>query len=95
MGIFTKFKLTEVLSIFCYLANMIFINKLQNLKIINKIFFPLLIVIIFSGCVTKVLSSDKPKEVFAEKQVLVYDKTISLPRKGYINKVQFSPINKV
>ena len=35
MGIFTKFKLTEVLSIFCYLANMIFINKLQNLKTIN------------------------------------------------------------
>ena len=35
MGIFTKFKLTEVLSIFCYLANMIFINKLQNLKIIK------------------------------------------------------------
>ena len=35
MGIFTKFKLTEVLSTFCYLANMIFINKLQNLKIIK------------------------------------------------------------
>ena len=35
MGIFTKFKLTEVLSTFCYLANMIFINKLQNLKTIN------------------------------------------------------------
>ena len=35
MGIFTKFKLTEVLSTFCYLANIISINKLQNLKIIK------------------------------------------------------------
>ena len=35
MGIFTKFKLTEVLSTFCYLANMIFINKLQNLKVVK------------------------------------------------------------
>ena len=35
MWIFTKFKLTEVLSTFCYLANMIFINKLQNLKTIK------------------------------------------------------------
>ncbi len=94
MGIFTKFKLTEVLSIFCYLANMIFINKLQNLKIINKIFFPLLIVIIFSGCVTKVLSSDKPKEVFAEKQVLVYDKTISFPYNIYPAFIEFSPTTK-
>ena len=68
MGIFTKFKLTEVLSTFCYLVEIISINKLQNLKIINKIFFPLLIVIIFSGCVTKVISSDKPIEVFAEKK---------------------------
>ena len=35
MGIFIKFKLTEVLSIFCYLANIISINKLQNLKTIK------------------------------------------------------------
>ena len=35
MGIFTKFKLTEVLSAFCYLANIISINKLQNLKTIK------------------------------------------------------------
>ena len=35
MGIFTKFKLTEVLSTFCYLANIISINKLQNLKVIK------------------------------------------------------------
>ena len=35
MEIFTKFKLTEVLSTFCYLANIISINKLQNLKIIK------------------------------------------------------------
>ena len=94
MGIFTKFKLTEVLSTFCYLANIISINKLQNLKIINKIFFPLLIVIIFSGCVTKVLSSDKPIEVFAEKKVLVYDKTISFPYNIYPTFIEFSPTTK-
>ena len=35
MGIFTKFKLTEVLSTFFYLVNMIFTNKLQNLKTIK------------------------------------------------------------
>ena len=35
MGIFTKFKLTEVLSTFFYLANIISINKLQNLKVVN------------------------------------------------------------
>ena len=35
MGIFTKFKLTEVLSTFCYLANIISIKKLQNLKTIK------------------------------------------------------------
>ena len=35
MGIFTKLKLTEVLSTFCYLANIISINKLQNLKVVK------------------------------------------------------------
>ena len=35
MGIFTKFKLTEVLNTFCYLTEIISINKLQNLKIIK------------------------------------------------------------
>ena len=35
MGIFTKFKLTEVLITFFYLANIILINKLQNLKTIK------------------------------------------------------------
>ena len=35
MGIFTKFKLTEVLSTFCYLVEIISINKLQNLKTIK------------------------------------------------------------
>ncbi len=35
MGIFTKFKLTEVLSTFCYLTEIISINKLQNIKIIK------------------------------------------------------------
>ena len=35
MGIFTKFKLTEVLSTFCYLTEIIYIKKLQNLKTIK------------------------------------------------------------
>jgi len=35
MGIFTKFKLTEVLITFFYLANIILINKLQNLKVVK------------------------------------------------------------
>ncbi len=35
MGIFTKFKLTEVLSTFCYLTEIISIKKLQNLKTIK------------------------------------------------------------
>ena len=35
MGIFTKFKLTEVLSTFYYLTEIISINKLQNLKTIK------------------------------------------------------------
>ena len=35
MGIFTKFKLTEVLNTFCYLTETISIKKLQNLKVIK------------------------------------------------------------
>ena len=35
MGIFTKFKLTEVLSTFWYLVEIISINKLQNLKVVK------------------------------------------------------------
>ncbi len=35
MGIFTKFKLISILTIFSYVANTISINKLQNLKTIN------------------------------------------------------------
>ena len=35
MGIFTKFKLISILTIFSYMANIISINKLQNLKIIK------------------------------------------------------------
>ena len=35
MGIFTKFKLTEVLITFWYLVEIISINKLQNLKVIK------------------------------------------------------------
>ena len=34
MGIFTKFKLISILTIFSYMANIISINKLQNLKTI-------------------------------------------------------------
>mgnify|MGYP003586659534 FL=1 len=35
MGIFTKFKLISILTIFSYMTNTISINKLQNLKTIN------------------------------------------------------------
>ena len=35
MGIFTKFKLISILTIFSYVANTISINKLQNLKVIK------------------------------------------------------------
>ena len=35
MGIFTKFKLISILTIFSYVANIISINKLQNIKIIK------------------------------------------------------------
>ena len=35
MGIFTKFKLISILTIFSYMTNTISINKLQNLKIIK------------------------------------------------------------
>ncbi len=35
MGIFTKFKLISILTIFSYMANIISINKLQNLKTIK------------------------------------------------------------
>ena len=35
MGIFNKFKLISILTIFSYVSNMISVNKLQNLKIIN------------------------------------------------------------
>ena len=37
MGIFTKFKLISILTIFSYVANTISINKLQNLKTIKYI----------------------------------------------------------
>ena len=35
MGIFTKFKLISILTIFSYMANIISINKLQNLKVVK------------------------------------------------------------
>ncbi|WP_418187253.1 hypothetical protein ACNSOP_07010 [Aliarcobacter lanthieri] len=65
------------------------------MKAYIKIFFlPLLIVFIFSGCCAIKSSKYDLKETYTEKQVLVYDKTISLPTKGYIANMQFSPINK-
>ena len=35
MGIFIKFKLISILTIFSYVANTISINKLQNLKVVK------------------------------------------------------------
>ena len=35
MGIFIKFKLISILTIFSYMANIISINKLQNLKVVK------------------------------------------------------------
>ena len=35
MGIFIKFKLISILTIFSYVANIISINKLQNLKVVK------------------------------------------------------------
>lgn len=65
------------------------------MKTYSKIFFlPLLIVFIFSGCSATKLSKYDLKETYSEKQVLVYDKTISLPTSSYISNMQFSPTNK-
>ncbi|MCT7910805.1 hypothetical protein N5912_03120 [Arcobacter lacus] len=65
------------------------------MKTYIKIFFlPLLIVSIFSGCGAIKLSKYDLKETYSEKQVLVYDKTISLPTSSYISNMQFSPTNK-
>ncbi|MFW2234546.1 hypothetical protein ACN4FE_00760 [Aliarcobacter butzleri] len=60
---------------------------------IEIFFLPLLIVFIFSGCSTKIFSSYKVEEVFAEKQVLVYDKTITLTDNNWAHFLQFSPTN--
>ena len=35
IGIFTKFKLINLLTIFSYVSNIISINKLQNLKVVK------------------------------------------------------------
>lgn len=64
------------------------------MKTYIKAFLTLLIVFIFSGCVTKVLSSDKPEELFAEKKVLVYNKTISFPYNISPRFIGFSPTTK-
>ena len=59
-----------------------------------KVFLSLLIVSVFCGCSATKLSKYDIKETYSEKQVLVYDKTINLPTKGYIGNIQFSPTNK-
>ncbi|MDN5062909.1 hypothetical protein [Aliarcobacter butzleri] len=65
------------------------------MKTYIKVFFlPFLIVFIFSGCGAIKLSKYDLKETYSEKQVLVYDKTISLPTSSYISNMQFSPTNK-
>ncbi len=64
------------------------------MKTYIKVFLPLLIVFIFNGCGAIKLSKYDLKETYSEKQVLVYDKTISLSTKGYIGNMQFSPTNK-
>ncbi|WP_419678260.1 hypothetical protein ACN2EN_03495 [Aliarcobacter lanthieri] len=65
------------------------------MKTYIKLFFlPLLIVSIFSGCGAIKSSKYDLKETYSEKQVLVYDKTISLPTSSYISNMQFSPTNK-
>ena len=64
------------------------------MKAYIKLFLPLLIVSVFSGCSATKLSKYDLKEIYSEKQVLVYDKTISLPTSSYISNMQFSPTNK-
>lgn len=64
------------------------------MKTYIKVFLPLLIVSIFSGCGAIKLSKYDLKETYSEKKVLVYDKTISLPTSSYISNMQFSPTNK-
>ena len=65
------------------------------MKTYIKVFFlPFLIVFIFSGCGAIKLSKYDLTETYSEKQVLVYDKTISLPTSSYISNMQFSPTNK-
>ncbi len=64
------------------------------MKVYIKILFSIFLISIFNGCVTKVLSSDKPIEVFAEKKVLVYDKTISFPYNISPRFIEFSPTTK-
>lgn len=59
-----------------------------------KVFLSLLIVSVFCGCSATKLSKYDLKEIYSEKQVLVYDKTISLPTSSYISNMQFSPTNK-
>ncbi|MCG3676167.1 hypothetical protein [Aliarcobacter butzleri] len=65
------------------------------MKTYIKVFFlPFLIVFIFSGCGAIKLSKYDLTETYSEKQVLVYDKTISLPTSSYISNMQFSRTNK-
>lgn len=59
------------------------------------------IIMIFSGCSLKTAGlivdtmapKVKPQEVFSNKQVLVYDKTITLSKDSPITNAQFSPVD--
>ncbi|MFW3382424.1 hypothetical protein ACOTV5_03795 [Aliarcobacter butzleri] len=61
---------------------------------IEIFFLPLLIVFIFSGCSAIKLPQYELKETYSEKQVLVYDKTITLTDNNWAHFLQFSPTNK-
>lgn len=65
------------------------------MKAYIKVFLlSLLIVSVFGGCIAIKLPQYELRETYSEKKVLVYDKTISLPKKPYISRMKFSPTNK-
>lgn len=60
-----------------------------------KILLIILNIIIFGGCVPKNgISNARFDQIYAKKQVLVYDKTINLPENNWAVFAEFSPINK-
>ena len=67
----------------------------RELKLINTILPLIFMIFIFSGCSSVLgLPDYKLKETYTEKQVLVYDKTISVPTNSYVSNMQFSPVNE-